>query len=237
MTSTSPTTAIITGAGSGIGRAAAVLFAQAGFSVALVGRRGTALQETAAMLPAGSRSAQLPADISDPAQARSIVDRAVAALGPLGVLVNNAGLAPNLPIDKHTPELLDEIYRINALGPANTIARAWPLFVAQRSGRIINISTIGTTDPFKGFFGYAAAKAAVNVMAKSCATEGAKHNIRAFAIAPGAVETQMLRAFAPESVLPRSRTLSPESVARVILDCAQGKRDQESGNTILLPNP
>lgn len=224
--------ALITGAGSGIGRAAAVLFASAGYNTALVARRAKTLGETAAMLPAPARCALVPADIADAAQARGIVDRTLAALGRLDVLVNNAGLAPSLPIDAHTPEVLERVYRTNTLGPANTIARAWPVFAAQRSGCIINISTLGTLDPFPGFFGYAASKAAVNVMVKSCAAEGRALGIRAFAIAPGAVETPMLRAFADESVLPGEAAMAPGEVAAVILACALGERDADIGRLI-----
>lgn len=229
--------ALITGAGSGIGRAAARLFAEAGYALALVGRRENRLRETASLLSAGPEPLILPADLADAAQARAIVDRTAARFGRLDVLVNNAGDAPNLPIEEHTAELLDRIYRVNALAPANTIAQAWPIFVRQRAGCIINLSTIGTTDPFPGFFGYAAAKAAVNTMTISCANEGRALGIRAFCIAPGAVETEMLRAFLPESTLPRNRTLAPEAVARVVLDCAQGRPNADNGGVIVLPNP
>jgi NAD(P)-dependent dehydrogenase (short-subunit alcohol dehydrogenase family) len=68
---------------------------------------------------------------------------------------------------------------------------------------------MGTIDPFPGFFGYAAAKAATNLMALSCANEGREFGIRAFAVAPGAVETAMLRSLFPESKLPSSQTMKP----------------------------
>lgn len=226
--------ALITGAGSGIGRAAAILLARSGFTLALVGRREEPLRETASLLPPGSNASLLPADIADPAQARRIVESTDAEFGRLDVLINNAGYAPSLPIEAHTADLLGEIYRINALGPANTIAAAWPIFHRQGSGRIINISTLGTIDPFPGFFGYAAAKTAVESMVRSCATEGRKHGIRAFAIAPGAIETAMLRSNFPESKLPRSSALAPEAVAEVILACASGDRDSDSGARIIV---
>jgi NAD(P)-dependent dehydrogenase (short-subunit alcohol dehydrogenase family) len=225
--------ALITGAGSGIGRAAAVLFAGAGYAVALAGRREGPLRETAGLL-GSARNLVIAADVADAAQAAGMVDRAAAGLGRLDVLVNNAGYAPNVPIEAHTAELLREVYAVNALGPAVAIARAWPVFSRQRSGCIINVSTLGTLDPFPGFFGYAAAKAAANVMVKSCATEGRAIGVRAFAVAPGAVETSMLRSFVPESVLPADATLRPGDVAGVILACAQGERDADNGRVIVV---
>jgi NAD(P)-dependent dehydrogenase (short-subunit alcohol dehydrogenase family) len=209
------------------------MFARAGYALALAGRTVAKLRETASLADR-NEALILEADLTDARAARAIVDRAVARFSRLDILVNNAGEAPNLPIEAHTAEILDRIYRINALAPANSIAQAWPVFVRQASGRIINVSTIGTLDPFPGFFGYAAAKAALNTMTMSCATEGKAHGIGAFCIAPGAVETPMLRAFMTEAALPRSRTLDPDVVAQVILDCALGRRDAENGRTIVV---
>jgi NAD(P)-dependent dehydrogenase (short-subunit alcohol dehydrogenase family) len=71
-------------------------------------------------------------------------------------------------------------------------------------------------------------------MARSCATEGKRHGIRAFAVAPAAVETATLRAIIPESVIPRDQAMPPERIAQVIVECVQGKRDAENGGTIVV---
>ena len=97
---------------------------------------------------------------------------------------------------------------------------------------MVNVSSMATQDPFPGFFAYAASKAALNLMARSCATEGREHGIRAFAVAPGAVETDMLRAAFGEDVIPREQTLDPDTVARVIVECVTGERDAQNGDTI-----
>jgi NAD(P)-dependent dehydrogenase (short-subunit alcohol dehydrogenase family) len=89
-------------------------------------------------------------------------------------------------------------------------------------------------DPFAGFFAYAAAKASVNLFARSCAKEGRTLGIKAFAIAPGAVETRMLRAIFPESALPPDKAMPPEKIAGIMLECIDGKRDAENGTTILV---
>jgi NAD(P)-dependent dehydrogenase (short-subunit alcohol dehydrogenase family) len=235
--------ALITGAGSGIGRATAVLLAARGWELVLVGRREEKLKETCSVCGlASARVLGLAADLADPAQAGIAVERALERFGRLDALVNNAGLAPRLPIGEHTPELIEEVYAVNALAPAQAIARAWPAMVRQGSdsgagGCIVNISTMGTIDPFPGFFAYASAKAAVNLQVLCAAREGAPHGIRAFAIAPGAVETEMFRKIATEQEFPRSRTLTPESVAQVVLDCIEGRRDAENGGVITMPTP
>jgi NAD(P)-dependent dehydrogenase (short-subunit alcohol dehydrogenase family) len=226
--------ALITGAGTGIGRATAIVLAQEGYRISLVGRRREKLEKTAGMLPDGATRLCLEADIGTMQHARDIVDRTVGHFGRLDVLVNNAGCAPKLPIEEHTPEIIDETYRINALGPAYSIARAWSVFQRQRRGCIVNISTLGTMDPFPGFFAYAASKAAVNLMARSCAVEGRSFGIRAFAVAPAAVETAMLRSIIPESVIPRDRTMPPARIAEVVLQCVRGERDEENGGTIVV---
>lgn len=242
--------AVITGAGSGIGRAVAVALSARGYRCVLAGRRTASLQATGAMLASPwltrqtdvSRFADI-AGLIDDAAAWGALDGAPATLsaaagsGRLDVLVNCAGSAPLASIDKTTPELLEETYRVNALGPAYAIARAWPIMASQRRGCIVNISSMATSDPFPGFFIYAGAKAACNLMAKSCANEGKRLGIRAFAVAPGAVETPLLRRNFSEKSIPPARCLSPESVAAVVAACIAGERDNENGQTIYLKSP
>ena len=234
--------AIVTGAGSGIGQATARTLARSGLQVVLVGRREAALEETAASLPDGAESLCIPLDVSDPAAGEEMVAGCIARFGRLDVLVNNAGIAPMLPIDKTDAATIQQVYMTNAVGPACAIAAAWPVFMRQHANadfspighRIVNISTLGTADPFPGFFAYAASKASLNLMAQSCALEGKPFAVKAFAIAPGAVETSMLRAIFPETVLPASKCMSPQKVAEEILACVMGERDGLNGKTIYL---
>ncbi|HYE02243.1 MAG TPA: SDR family oxidoreductase [Phycisphaerales bacterium] len=233
--SSSPTSdrvALITGAGSGIGRATALVLAEHGYALGLAGRARDRLEETAGLVLAagGPEPAVLIADVGAPANARALVLETARRLGRLDALINNAGVAPLEPIDGHTPEVLDETFRVNALGPANSIAAAWPIFVRQGGGVIVNVSTMGTLDPFPGFFGYASSKASVNLMARSCALEGAAHGIRAFAVAPGATETPMFRRLFP--AYPAGDTMDPARVARVIWRCVAGELDGRNGQVI-----
>lgn len=227
--------AIVTGAGTGIGRATALMLADRGYRLTLVGRRPDKLLEVSRTI-GEKRCLVIPADIGEATACEQIVGRTQRQFGRLDVLINNAGFAPLMAIDHTTPAIIDEIFRVNALGAAYLIHYAWPIFLEQGRGRIVNISTMGTVDPFAGFFGYAAAKASMNLMAKSCAKEGRLVDIKAFAIAPGAVETEMLRANFSEEKLPRNKTLPPERIATVVLECLEGKRDSENGKTITIAN-
>jgi len=85
---------------------------------------------------------------------------------------NAAGIAPRAPIERTDEELLDECFRVNAFGPAFLMIRAFPHMKARKSGCVVNVSTLGTTDPFPGFFAYAASKAALDSFTRSLAREG-----------------------------------------------------------------
>lgn len=239
--------ALVTGAGSGIGRATAAALAGAGWSVALVGRRAGALEETARAIGDESRALVLASDVADAEQARTAVEQTVARFGRLDAVVNNAGSAPLAPIDKTTPEMLRECLAVNTLAPGYVIAAAWPFFRRQAEeaksrgesprATVVNVSSMATKDPFAGFFAYAAAKAGVNLMAQSCAKEGKAIGVRAFAVAPGAVETPMLRSNFSEKMIPPGKALAPEQVARVIAACVLGERDAENGQVIWVASP
>lgn len=236
MTTPSPVS-IVTGAGSGIGRAVAILLAGIGHRLVLVGRRADKLDQTAALLPASAEPMRLALDVGSAAAARDCVARTIDRFARLDALVNNAAVAPRTPIASTSVADLDECFRVNALAPAYLILAAWPAFQRQRSGCIVNVSTIGTIDPFPGFFAYVSSKAAVNLMARCCALEGRDAGVRAFAVAPGAVETEMLRAAFDASVIPPERTLTPDHVARVIVECIQGRHDARNGSVIEVPSP
>jgi NAD(P)-dependent dehydrogenase (short-subunit alcohol dehydrogenase family) len=233
--------AIVTGAGSGIGRAVCGLLANAGYRLSLIGRRETKLQET--MEGIAQRSAAAPemlilaADLASAQQAMSVVDMTMEQWGRVDALVHSAGNASVVPIDRTDEDLVYRTFSVNTFAAAYLAARLWPVFRKQRGGRIVNVSTMGTADPFPGFFVYAAAKSALESLARSEAKEGAGFGVRAFAIAPGAVETDILRTNFTERQIPRNRTLDPLDVAHVICDCVLGRRDGETGKTIYLPSP
>jgi len=230
---------LITGASSGIGRAVALRLAGRGWRLALAARRLGPLEDAVkAARDAGAPDAvALAADVADLDQARALVRDTVERFGRIDAVVNNAGCGELADIDRTTDDILERDFAVNAIGPGAIISEAWGRFREQRSGRIVNVSTMATDDPFPGFFSYAASKAALNLYAKSCAKEGAEIGVKAFSIAPGAVETSMLRGIFDKDFLPPEATLDPDAIAEVVAQCLVGERDDENGRTILLPSP
>lgn len=224
--------AVVTGAGSGIGRAVALLLTQRGYTLVLAGRTIATLDDVAAEIGAAAHIAVC--DMADPAQARALVDGAAQRFGRVDLLVNNAGFASLAPIDRTDDALLAKAFAVNTIGPGAAISAAWRHFKAQKSGCVVNVSTLGTEDPFPGFFAYAAAKAALDSFTRSCAKEGRAIGVRAFSVAPGAVETGMLRSMFNEKMIPKGVPLTPEAVAGVIAACACGERDGDNGKVIYL---
>ena len=226
---------MVTGAGSGIGRAIALDLAGRGYALALVGRRRAPLEETGAAC--GGAFHVIRADLREAAAAAGIVDECLARFGRLDVLVNNAGSAPVATIPQTTPGLASDVFAVNAVAPCVTTARAWSVFERQFAvdgvgGVVVSISSMAAWDPFDGLYAYAGAKLAVHSLTRSAAKQGAAIGVRAFVVAPGAVETPLLRTIVDEAALPRSRTLAPGVIAAVVRDCVEGKRDGDNGGVI-----
>jgi NAD(P)-dependent dehydrogenase (short-subunit alcohol dehydrogenase family) len=232
--STSPV-AIVTGAGSGIGQAAAITLARLGYRVALIARTTSTLEHTASQCV--GETMILPADVSKPESASHIVNAIMDKWGRIDVLLNIAGSAPNMPIEQTTPANWRACIDSNLSSTVLLTSQVWPIFQKQRSGFVGNVSSLASVDPFPGFAMYAAAKAGVNMFTHSAGQEGMPINVRVVAVAPGAVETPMLRSLFSESIVARDRTLTPQAVAQVLIDCLQGKRAFRNGETILLPSP
>lgn len=230
-------TGIVTGAGSGVGRETAFLLAQSGYQLILVGRTASKLQETANRIRANSPCQILTADLCDAKAATIIVDKTLRSFGHIDTLVNVAGHAPLCPIDQITAKMLHRCLETNLAAVVRLTAAAWPVFQRQQHGMIVNVSSMASVNPFPGFSIYAAAKVGLNMFTKSTSEEGKSIGVQAIAIAPGAIETSMLRSIFDKSTIPTNKTLSPMDVATVICDCINGTRKFESGDTILLPSP
>ena len=183
--------ALVTGAGSGIGRACAVALAHAGFSVVLAGRRRDTLQETAAMAPG---SVACPADVTDPASVRSLFASAQEVFGRLDVLFNNAGRgAPGVPMDELTFEQWDAVVRVNLTGAFLCAQEAMRMMKTQtpRGGRIINNGSISASVPRPNSAPYTATKHAITGLTKSISLDGRAWDIACSQIDIGNAATEL----------------------------------------------
>lgn len=208
-------TAIVTGAGRGIGRAIARRLAAAGCRVALIARTTEQVEETCRLVErAGGTGLALTADVSIVEDVERLVDDVQRRLGTLDFLVNNAGTAALATIDQMDVRVFDGIIAANVRSVYLCSRAVWPIMAGGKGGTIVNISSVAAHDPFPGFAAYGASKAFVNTYTKALAAEGASCGIRLYGIAPGAVETQMLRGPFPD--YPADKTLDPDEVAALV---------------------
>lgn len=232
--------ALISGASSGIGRAATLQLAQQGFSLALAARGGERLEVVGdEATAAGSPDVLLRStDMAVTGSIERLVDFVREAFEAVDVVINNAGYAPLVSLGDYDPADIEQIFAVNAIGPCTLINALWPTLTSQQTGaRIVNVSSIAAKDPFAGLGVYAAAKCAIDSLTRSIMNEAGDRPIRAFTVAPGAVDTPMLRAIFDETAIPAANCLTPEAVAQVITDCATGRRDGEAGKTIWIESP
>ncbi len=228
--------AIVTGAGSGIGRATAVMLGRLGWAVVLGGRRDAPLRETAEMIDTGGgRAICHTLDVAEQGGREALVDVCAREFGRVDALINNAGYAPLTPLGEMDADTLRRVIAVNTEAPISLARAAWAMLTRAIPGRVVNVSSMASVDPFPGLGAYGAAKAALNLATLAMTREGG--GLLAFGVAPGAVETGMLRAIVDETACPPEACLSPEDVARVIVDCATGGRDPDAGATIFLPGP
>lgn len=226
--------AIITGAGKGIGRATAIELARRGYALSVAARTESDLLSTLNQARADDRGVAVPTDVSKPGEIDRLVDGTLDRFGRLDAIVHCAGLAPVKSIKEMTVSEWSAVLDTN-LSAAFYLARAaWPAFERQGGGAIVNVSSLASRDPFPGFAAYGAAKAGVNLFGLSAAREGQPIGVRVYTIAPGAVETDMFRAFMPPEKYPKDKTLDPADVARVIAQCVQGDLKYASGEVIYL---
>ena len=178
--------AIVTGAGSGVGKAAALTLLKAGYRVVLAGRRADALNETLAEAGAGVTGLAVPTNVVDPASVKALFDQAVAAYGRVDVLFNNAGVsAPAVPLEDLDIEIWKNVVDTNLNGMFYCIQQAFRVMKSQspRGGRIINNGSISATAPRPGSIAYTATKHAVSGLTKTASLDG-----RPFDIAVGQID-------------------------------------------------
>jgi NAD(P)-dependent dehydrogenase (short-subunit alcohol dehydrogenase family) len=187
--------ALVTGAGSGIGRAASLGLQAAGWSVVLAGRRAEELEKTAALAEsAGGQMLPVPTDITDPAAVRALFDRAGQSFGRLDLLFNNAGSgAPAIPMEELSYERWSAVVNLNLTGAFLCAQQAIRMMKAQnpRGGRIINNGSISAHAPRPHSAPYTATKHAITGLTKSIALDGRPYDIACGQIDIGNAATEM----------------------------------------------
>jgi len=189
-------TAVVTGASRGLGREIARCLAQRGASVCVnyVARAAEAESLVHELREAGGQAIAVQADVGDPIQVRHLIERTTAGLGPVSMLVNNAGVVSRGTLETFDPVAMEGMWRTNVEGLVHMTRAAAPGMKERRYGRIVNLTSVaahGTTMPGTTF--YAATKAAVSTLTRRFALELGRDGITVNAVAPGFILTDMVK--------------------------------------------
>jgi len=211
-------TVLVTGASRGIGRSVALRFAEEGARLALVARSESELLQTAgAVEQAGARAVAIPTDIRDRDGVEACVERAEAELGPIDVLVNNAGVFLWRPFLELSSEEWELVLATNLTGAANFCRAVLPGMMRRRRGRIVNVSSIHGMRGEANLAAHSAAKFGLIGLTQSLAREFRGYNIAVNAVCPGTVENKEDETGAPSRSEPLAEKLWPRDVARTVL--------------------
>jgi NAD(P)-dependent dehydrogenase (short-subunit alcohol dehydrogenase family) len=233
---------LITGALTGIGRAAALAFAEVGSRIVVAGRREDAGQELAEELRAlGAQAEFIRVDVRHEGEVRAMIDQTVTRFGRLDAAVNNAGTEGHPgPVTEQSADSYAETFDTNVLGTLLSMKHELRVMVAQGSGSIINISSTYGHLGGRGASVYSASKHAVEGLTRSAALEVAGSGVRVNAVAPGPTETAMLNRFTGSAErkaglvagVPMQRVGEPDEVANAIVFLASQKSSFTTGQVL-----
>ncbi len=226
--------AIITGAGQGVGRATARLFARMGAQVVLLSRTQAHLDETVASITeTGGTVVAVVGDVAREEDVQRLFREARDAYGHVDILVNCAGVVAVKPFEQMDTETWDRVIAVNLRGTFLCCREAFQAMVPQKRGVIINISSLSGVkgvEKFPGLSAYNVSKAGVAGLTEILAVEGKAHNIRVCAVSPGAIATEMLRQAAPHL----QADMTAEELADILLFMADDSGSKLSGSNIEL---
>lgn len=230
--------AIVTGGGSGIGRAIAIRLAEDTAKIAIWDINAAGAEETAQTIrDTGGTALAIAADCSDKAAIKAAADQTRAALGPVAILVNNAGIAPFNAFLDTDDDLFDKVIRINLKGPWLMTKEVLPDMLSAGWGRVINItsSSVQTGSPAQGH--YVSSKGGLMGMTKALALEYAAAGVTFNMVPPGFIDTPMLRAAPIDAEafaqsLPMKRIGKPEDIAAACAYLASEEASYITGQTI-----
>jgi len=225
------TVSIVTGAGSGIGRAIAKRLARHG-PVVLVGRRHAPLEQTGMMIDrSGSGWLSIQADINIADDRDRVIERTVDHFGRLDWLINNAAIGTCRPLLELQESEIEDLVAINLTAPLLLTRLALP-HIAKSLGCVVSIGSIAAIDPFPGLGAYGCTKAGLEALARAIRTE--YPDIRGYTVHPGAVETDMLRSIVSKNDLPSDHVLSPDDIAGAVEGLITGTRAESNGASVVV---
>jgi len=208
--------ALVTGAGRGIGRAVALALAGEGVHVALMGLTGTHLLAVEKEVNArGVRSAVLPGDVSDEGSVSRCVAAAEQQLGPIDVLVNNAGVYTHVPVDRLDALVFDHTIAVNLRGPFLMARAILPGMKSRRRGHVINVASTAARRGFAGGAAYCASKFGLAGLSEAMLQDVRGHDVRVTCILPSTVATDMARR--GDFLKDAAKAIQPEDVAQAIV--------------------
>jgi len=234
--------ALVTGGSRGIGRATALKLAEEGADVAVnfVRAKDRADEVCHAIWQLGRKAIAVQADIADRTAVNEMVGKIQEEMGTVSLLVNNAGTAIDCDFNEIEPEQWDALIALNLTGTFNVIWAFKDGMIGQNFGRIVNISSIAPLANRPRLLAYAAAKAGVNSLTKSCCEPFAKHNIRINGVAPGIIDTELVQDVSPEMVAqmsadtPLGRLGRPEEIADAVIYLLSEQSSYMTGATMIV---
>jgi NADP-dependent 3-hydroxy acid dehydrogenase YdfG len=233
---------IITGASSGMGEAAARHLAQLGAVVVLGARRADRIEKLAKDIQqTGAQALAVKVDVTDLEQVKNLVDTAVRQFGRVDVILNNAGIMPLSPMDRINVEEWTTMIDVNIKGVLNGIAAVLPYMKEQKSGQIINTSSVAGHKVFNGSAVYSATKYAVRALTEGLRMELKPYNIRTTIVCPGAVKTELLEHISEADIQQANKDyvgevgISADSFARVVAFAISQPSDVDINEIIFRP--